>query len=138
MTKFISKFIRFGVVGFSGFMIDFSMTWFCKDVLGIFEYVANCIGFTFGASSNYILNRKWTWKSKNPNIKREFIKFFGVSLAGLGINSLVIFICLSIGKLDFTIAEVYISEFWTAKLIATAVVMFWNFIVNNYFTFRKK
>lgn len=134
MKAFIGKFIRFGVVGFSGFLIDFSLTWFFRDIVGIYELVANGIGFCFGASSNYILNRRWTWRSQNPNIRGEFIRFFAVSVAGLGINSMVIWFCLEIGNLDLF----GLPDFWISKLIATGVVMMWNFIVNNFFTFRIK
>ena len=107
-------------------------------MVGLWEYLANGLGFTFGATSNYILNRKWTWRSDNPDVKGEFAKFFGVSLAGLGINTLVIWLCQSIGGLDFTLFGVHVTQFWTAKIIATAVVTLWNFFVNNFFTFRRK
>lgn len=136
MKRSIFKFLRFGVVGTTGFIIDFSITWLMLSVFGIYEYAANAIGFTFGATNNYILNRNWTWRSSNPNVKGEFLKFFLVSLAGLGINSLVIFLCQLPGELTFTIDGLTISSFWIAKLIATGVVMVWNFLVNNYFTFR--
>ena len=138
LNPLISKFVRFGVVGFSGFIIDFSVTWFFRDVIGLWEYLANGLGFALGATSNYILNRKWTWRSDNPNMRDEFLKFFGVSLAGLGLNTFVVWFCLSVGGLGFTLFEIYVSEFWVAKVIATAVVMVWNFFVNNFFTFRKK
>jgi len=138
MSPFIKKFIRFGVVGFTGFIVDFAVTWFFRDVAGLFEYAANAVGFTFGATSNYFLNRRWTWRSDNPNIGGEFAKFFGVALAGLGINSLVIYICLSVGGLGFVIGGTEISDFWVAKVIATGVVMIWNFLINNFFTFRQK
>lgn len=139
MRAFVRRFIRFGLVGTTGFLIDFSLTWLCRDVLGVFEYVANCVGFTFGATSNYILNRRWTWRSQNPNIKAEFITFFAVSLCGLAINSLVIFLCMESWPVNLTleIGGYEISAFWLAKLVATAVVMVWNFVVNNFFTFRK-
>lgn len=136
MLKSILKFVRFGMVGALGFVIDFSVTWVMLSIFGLFEYVANAIGFTVAASSNYALNRHWTWRSKNPNVRIEFLKFLMVSLAGLGINSFVIFLCLLPGELSFEVAGLTIDNFWVAKLVATGVVMIWNFLVNNYFTFR--
>lgn len=138
MSPSISKFIRFGIVGTSGFLVDFSITAIMLSLFGVNEYIANAVGFIFGATNNYILNRRWTWRSKNPNIRGEFLKFFMVSAAGLGINSLVIFICrASLGEYSIVVLGYGISSFWVAKLIATAVVLVWNFLVNNYFTFRK-
>ena len=138
ISPLLAKFIRFGIVGFAGFIVDFTVTWFLRDIAGVFEYLANALGFSFGATSNYILNRRWTWRSDNPNIGREYARFFGVSLVGLGINSLVIWICLRIGGLDFSLFGIYVQEFWVAKVIATAVVTVWNFFANNFFTFRKR
>lgn len=136
MKRTIYKFIRFGVVGTSGFLVDFSTTWLMLSVFGLFEYGANAVGFTIAATTNYILNRHWTWRSKNPDVRGEFLKFFTVSLAGLFINSLVIYLCQLPGDLDMVISGHTIPGFWVAKLIATGVVMMWNFVINNYFTFR--
>lgn len=141
MKSSIFKIVRFGMVGTSGFIIDFSITWLMLSVFGIFEYGANAIGFTIAATSNYILNRLWTWRSKNPNVRSEFTKFFLVSLAGLCINSFIIWLVQIYVSEDVTfllIGGYSISVFWIAKLMATGVVMVWNFVVNNYFTFRKK
>lgn len=137
MRATIFKFMRFGIVGTSGFLIDFSITWVMLSMFGLFEYGANAIGFAVAATSNYILNRLWTWRSKNPNVKGEFLKFFMVSLIGLFINSFVIFLCQLPGEFSVQVAGHLINDFWIAKLIATGVVMLWNFFVNNYFTFKK-
>lgn len=136
MRSSLFKFMRFGTVGALGFVIDFAVTWLMLSIFGLFEYVANAIGFSIAASSNYALNRKWTWRSKNPNVKVEFVKFLLVSLAGLGVNSFVIYLFLLPGYTSFSAFGFEIDSFWIAKLVATGVVMLWNFLVNNYFTFR--
>jgi putative flippase GtrA len=126
LTKvFFLKFIKFGFVGASGMVIDFSITYFFKEIVKIEKYVANAIGFTIAAISNYFLNRIWTFESLNPDIPFEFIKFFIVSLIGLGINTLILFILVS----------KYKKNFYLSKLFAVGVVMFWNFFVNWIYTF---
>lgn len=137
MKVSLFKFLRFGIVGTSGFLIDFATTWLMLSVFGIFEYAANTVGFTLAATSNYFLNRRWTWRSNNPNVKGEFMKFFAVSLLGLLINNLVIFSFVQLVETHITVAGYHVTNFWLGKLVATAVVMMWNFLVNNYFTFRK-
>lgn len=128
--------LRFGVVGFSGFLIDFSVTGALYELFGWSILIATGFGFCFGATSNYILNRKWTWRSKNPNIWGEFVKFFCVSLIGLGIHYVVLIGCLELPFLAFDLFGFAINNDWTGKLIATAVVMVWNFTANNFYTFR--
>ena len=53
----IVKFLKFGVVGLSGLVIDFALTFLFRNILKINQYVANAIGFAVAASSNYIINR---------------------------------------------------------------------------------
>lgn len=122
---FLTKFLKFCVVGFSGTAIDFGLTWLCKEIFKVPKFLANAIGFVVAATSNYILNRIWTWGSTNEQVGVEYVKFFAVSLIGLGLNTLILYIFNEKLKLNF-----YLS-----KVIATGVVMLWNFFANNFFTF---
>jgi putative flippase GtrA len=121
------KFIKFGVVGFSGLFVDFGLTWLSKEKLKIQKYVANAIGFSFAATSNYYLNRVWTFRSENPEIVIEFSHFIVVSLIGLAINTLILWLIVT--KLKF--------NFYLSKVFAIIVVMLWNFFANLLFTFAK-
>ena len=120
------KFIKFGVVGFTGLIIDFGLTSLGKEILKIQKYVANGIGFTAAATSNYIFNRLWTFESNNPQIAREYASFIIVSLIGLAINTFVIWLLVSKSKINF----------YVAKAIAIVVVMLWNFFANLLITFN--
>ncbi|MBQ6726937.1 MAG: GtrA family protein [Bacteroidales bacterium] len=119
------KFLKFCVVGVTGTIIDFGLTWICKEKLKIPKFIANAIGFVVAATSNYILNRIWTWGSTNEQVGVEYVKFFGVSLIGLGLNTLILYLLHEKLKLNF----------WISKVFATGVVMVWNFLANHYFTF---
>jgi putative flippase GtrA len=122
---FLLRFLRFCVVGVSGTAVDFGLTWLCKEIFKIPKFIANAIGFVVAATSNYILNRIWTWGSTNEQVGVEYVKFFAVSLIGLGLNTLIIYLFNE--KLKW--------NFYVAKVIATGVVMMWNFLANNFFTF---
>jgi putative flippase GtrA len=123
---FIWKFIKFCAVGFSGMVIDFGTTWLLKEKLGINKYIANSTGFILAASSNYLVNRYWTFHSVNPRIATEYLSFISISLVGLAINNLVIYILNGRMKMNF-----YLS-----KLFAIGVVTLWNFCMNYLITFR--
>ncbi|HLN52498.1 MAG TPA: GtrA family protein [Lentimicrobium sp.] len=130
MTNFLTtgtaiKFLKFGVVGFSGMLVDFGLTYLFKEKFKIQKYIANAIGFTSAASSNYILNRIWTFNSHNPEIALEYGRFLGISLIGLLINTLVIYLLVSKSKVNF----------YLAKLAAIVIVTIWNFVVNLNYTF---
>ena len=122
---FLVKFIKFGMVGFSGVFVDFGITYICKEWLRIQKYIANSIGFIVAASSNYFLNRTWTFKSQNPDVATEYTEFFIISLVGLGIANLIVF--LIHGRLN--------QNFYLSKLFAIGMVTIWNFFANYYITF---
>jgi putative flippase GtrA len=124
--EIVWKFIRFGIVGISGMGVDFGTTYLGKEIIKIQKYVANGIGFTVAATSNYFLNRIWTFKSHDPGIFLEYSKFLFVSVIGLGINTLVLWMLVSLLK----------RHFYLSKLFAIGVVMIWNFLANLLFTFR--
>lgn len=119
------KFIKFGIVGFSGVFVDFGLTFICKEKLKIQKYIANAIGFTSAATSNYFLNRIWTFHSNNPEIAIEYSRFLGIALIGLLINTGVIYLLVSKTK----------TNFYLAKLVAIFIVTIWNFVVNLNYTF---
>jgi len=128
LTKeLVYKFLKFGVVGASGVVVDFGYTYISKEIIKIQKYVANAIGFTLAATSNYFLNRWWTFHSHNPHIGVEYSKFLVISILGLGINSFVIWILVS----------KYNKNFYISKLFAIGVVTLWNFIFNMVFTFAR-
>ena len=122
---FLLKFIKFCIVGFSGVFVDFGVTYFFKEVVKLQKYIANAIGFTCAATTNYILNRSWTFKSQNPHIVQEFSRFFLIALIGLAINSAIIWL----------MNEKFKVNFYLSKLVATVIVTLWNFLINAYFTF---
>lgn len=120
------KFIKFGLVGFSGLFVDFGITYLTKEKLNIPKYVANAIGFIMAATSNYFLNRVWTFKSNNPEVMVEFTEFFLISIIGLGLNTLLLWILVSKFKINF----------YLAKVFAIALVTIWNFLANAFITFN--
>lgn len=124
--SFVLKFLRFGVVGFSGLFVDFGITWLLKELARWQKYLSNAIGFMAAASSNYMLNRWWTFQSTNPNVVIEYTGFIFIAVLGLVINTLILWILVSRVRMNF-----YLS-----KVFATAVVMLWNFVANLVFTFN--
>jgi putative flippase GtrA len=125
--ELVFKFLKFCVVGIIGTVVDFGGTAFCKEILKIQKYIANGIGFTLAASGNYIFNRNWTFldsKAKD-HIASEYLVFMVVSIIGLGINTLTIYILTK--KLK--------RKFYFSKIVATAITMIWNFLANLLITF---
>ncbi len=124
-TSFILKFIKFAAVGMSGLIVDYAFTYLFKEIFKVQKYLANSIGFTIAASTNYILNRVWTFESDNPEIGTEYTQFLIISLIGLGLNNLILWLIVRKFKINF----------YLAKFFAICVVTLWNFLANYFITF---
>ena len=121
----IMRFIKFGVVGISGMVIDFLFTWLCKEKLKWNKYLANSIGFTLAVINNFILNRNWTFENNNA-VAPQFLRFLLVSLSGLAINNLILY---------FFIKKTN-RNFYLLKLITIGIVFLWNYFIILFFTFN--
>lgn len=122
---FVRQFIKFVIVGFSGLFVDFGFTYLFKEKARLQKYLANALGFMLAASTNYFLNRIWTFQSENPQILVEYSEFILISFIGLGLNTLILWLIISRLKWNF-----YLS-----KLFAIGFVTLWNFFANAFFTF---
>jgi putative flippase GtrA len=124
---FIFKIIKFGIVGFLGFVIDFGLTYVFKEKLKMNKFVANALGFLISALVNFTVNRMWTFENHNPDLAMQLGKFMAIASVALMLNSLIIYILN--GKIRI--------NFYVSKIIAVLFVMFYNFIMNSLFTFVK-
>jgi putative flippase GtrA len=127
MSDIISaKLIKFGLVGVSGMLIDFGITWLCKEKIRINKYIANSTGFTCALINNYLLNRYWTFSSAGTPMAYQFTKFLLVSLIGLGINNLLLYLLVKNTKYNF----------YLLKLCVIGIVFIWNYSANLLYTFH--
>lgn len=132
LQAIILKFIKFGVVGASGMVVHFGVLYLLRDVAHINQYVANTIGFITAATTNYFLNRIWTFRSHEKQVAVEYLKFILVSVIGLGINNGTLWLT---GRLlpDWNSDW----RFYILWVFAVGVTTLWNFFGNMLFTFRK-
>ncbi|MFR5870399.1 MAG: GtrA family protein [Alistipes sp.] len=122
------QFIKVCVVGGTGVVVDFGITFLFKEKLKLNKYIANSLGFMAAASTNYLLNRWWTFRSHDPEVAQQYVQFVGISAIGLILNNIIIYLLNDKARLNF-----YLS-----KLIAIGLVTLWNFFMNYYFTFTGK
>ena len=124
-NEILFKLIKFAVVGFTGMLIDFGLTYLLKEKIKFQKYIANTIGFLSAASFNYYLNRIWTFNSMDTEIFYEYSRFIGVSVAGLIINLVFLWFFNDVKKLNF----------YFSKLLAIVITIAWNFSINYIYTF---
>jgi dolichol-phosphate mannosyltransferase len=120
------QFLRFAVVGTTGAVIDFTILIVLTEVFGVYYLASSIIAFALANLSNFIWNKLWTFRNKSDKHVRQFFSFLVVGVVGLLINTGVLY--YSVELLGF--------YYIIGKVIASAVVMFWNFFMNKYLTFK--
>lgn len=120
MKKLINQILKFGVVGGIAFVIDYGILFLLAKVIGLNELISAAISFIISLTFNYFLSIKWVFEAKKQTPK-EVIIFVLLSVVGLGINEVLIY--LGTKKLGIDVMIV--------KLFATAIVMVYNFITRK-------
>lgn len=120
--KILQQIIKFGVVGGSAFLIDYGVLFVLTEFFGVHYLLSGTISFTLSVIYNYVLSVKWVFDTKNSRKKsEEFIIFIVLSVIGLGINQLIMWI--AVDKL-----QIY---YMVSKIFATFIVMVYNFITRK-------
>jgi len=125
--RFVRQFIKFAVVGAIGTVVDMSILVFLKEIVGLNVYIANGFSFTAAVLNNYTLNSRWTFGDQDKEHGRQLVQFFIVSVIGLGLSSVLLYVFHDLMDLHYLIA----------KGLAILLVLFWNFTANRLWTFRE-
>ncbi len=122
MKKLIGQIMKFGIVGVLCFGIDYGLMIFLTEVGGIPYLVSSGISFSVSVMVNYILSLTFVFETdKNKNKIVEFLIFIMLSIIGLGINQILMWVCVD--KLHV--------HYMISKIGVTGVVMLYNFITRK-------
>ncbi len=128
MKKLMEQIVKFGFVGFLCFFIDYGIMVLLTDRFGMDPVLSSGISFTVSVIVNYILSIAFVFETdKNKNKFGEFLVFVILSVVGLGINELCMWIAVKMAGINYKLA----------KIGATAVVMVYNFISRKIFIEKK-
>lgn len=123
MKKLISQFFKFGVVGVIAFIVDYLSLYLLTEFLNVYYLISSIISFLLSIIVNYILSIKWVFDIKKKQSFKDVIIFTLLSTIGLLINLLVMYLSVEVFKIHYMIG----------KLIATFIVMIWNFVTRKMF-----
>ena len=141
MIALFKQFMKFGVVGFICFFIDFGIYTFC-NFLGCPYLISGVLGFVVSVIVNYLLSMKFVFERRDDiSRRREFIVYVVLSTIGLGLNEVILYICVDLIYNNWAwLQGLYgdrMSEI-VAKVIATGVVMVYNFVTRKVFLEKKQ
>ena len=124
MGKLIRQLIRFGITGGLAFVIDYVVAIFLTEVVKVNYLAASTLSFSLAVTFNYILSIYWVFVPNERKNRRVMILLFWVfSIIGLAINDLLIWVWVERIGLHYIIA----------KILATGIVMIFNFVTRKRF-----
>jgi len=145
--KQIKTFIKFGIVGASGAIINMIIYTLCVH----FEmnYIwASIVAFLFAVTSNFYFNFKWTFKGKaeHKSVGLKYVKFFVISLINLCVNLVVLKLCVDymfahniLGHVDFPLDIRYTKAVYLiSQVVGILVATLLNFFGSALITFKDK
>jgi len=130
--RFLSKTARFFTVGTSGFVVNYVISMLFTSSLTEMWYLhANILGIIVSMSTNFLLNKVWTFEDKDFSRKKTFSQFGKFSM----FSSLGALVQLGI---VFLLVDSYDIVYPLALISAIGVAAFSNFILNKKLTFKEK
>ena len=131
-VRFISKAGRFYTVGASGLLVNYVVSLLLADSVVNFWYIhATVIGIAVSMTSNFILNKIWTFEDRNFEAKKtlgQYGKFVGFSSLGALIQLGMVYVLVDNYQIIYPLA----------LIIAVIIAASSNFILNKKWTFKEK
>jgi len=129
---FLSKAARFFTVGASGFGVNYIISMlFTSGFTEMWYLHANILGIIASISTNFLLNKVWTFEDKDFSRKKTFSQFGKFSIFS-SLGALV-----QLGMV-FLLVDSYNVVYPLALISAIGVAAFSNFILNKKLTFKEK
>lgn len=125
--KLTKEFFKFALVGLAGTIINLAILYLLTELFGIYYIVSAIFGFIVAVTSNFILNKIWTFNEDiRENAFSKYGKFFIVSIIGLIVNLIFLYI--------FT--EYFGIYYLISQVLAIGLALFVNFFGNKIWTFK--
>lgn len=127
----VGQFLRYFVTGGLAFVVDFGAFALALYCFEIHYLLANLIGLMFGNVVNYLLSLGWVFSAEKRKMEKhrmlEITVFVIISLVGMGLNELLMFVMVGYAELD----EMF------SKIVSAGVVLVYNFLARKFILFKK-
>ncbi len=126
---FLGQVTRYAIVSLSGLIINLFFLSFFTSIVHIYYLISEIFAFSIGTTSNFALDKTWTFKEKlNDGFGRKWAKFFIIAGAALIVNLFFLWFFTSV------LGIYYLAS----QILASIFTFITNFSGNKFWTFGKK
>ena len=127
--KVIEEFFKFALVGLIGTAINIVILYYFTEFLNMYYLASATLAFLVAVTSNFILNKIWTFKEKiHHEAAVKYSKFFIVSIVALVFNLFFLYI----------LTEFFQIYYIVSQIIAIGLALIINFLGNKIWTFNSR
>ncbi len=120
-----AQLVRFCVVGASGYVVNLAVFSVMFEGVGAHYRIAAVCAFCVAWSTNFVLNKHWTFRRHNLSTLQQGTRNLAVSLFGLALSLVFLEILVQVGMPEIP-----------AQAIAIAAVTPVSFLINRRWSFR--
>lgn len=128
------KLIKYFFVGGAAAVVDIGLFYLCAGIMKWDYLVVGLFSFLLATLFNYVLSVRVVFQSGvRYSRHHEMILVFLISGAGLLLNQTILYLAVAL-----LTVEPQATRLLAAKLIATAGVFLWNYVMRSRFVFAAK
>ncbi|MBI2629913.1 glycosyltransferase family 2 protein [Candidatus Pacearchaeota archaeon] len=126
--KVIKEFFKFAIVGGIGTLVNVVILYLLTEKAGIYYIISAIFSFVIAMTSNFILNKIWTFEeSIKSETAKKYLQFGLVSTTALLINLIFLYL--------FT--EIFGVYYIISQILAIGMALIINFLGNKIWIFNK-
>lgn len=92
------------------------------------NFLLSLISWVVGVIFGYFMNRKYVFKSKEPNMRKEFLQFSGGRVSTWVLDAVMMILMVNVLHIHEDFSKIFVS----------VLVMIGNYLISKFFVFKKE
>jgi len=133
LCKKYEEIIVYLIVGVLNTIVSWAAWFLCAytilDAQVVWQNVAlSVISWVVGVVFGYFMNRKYVFKSTDPQIMKEFLQFSGGRVSTWALDAVMMVLLVNVFKINEAFSKIFVA----------VLVMIGNYLLSKFFVFKKK
>lgn len=133
LCKKYEEIIVYLIVGVLNTIVSWAAWFACAytilDAQIVWQNIAlSVISWVVGVVFGYFMNRKYVFKSTDPQIMKEFLQFAGGRVSTWALDAVMMVLMVNVLTINESVSKIFVA----------VLVMIGNYLLSKFFVFKKK